>query len=225
MIYKQKKAQKGPSWLEVGFGAAFSVVLGVLLGAAYLATKTVQTVKEIPKDAPSGAVYYIEGKTEFYKDAVITEKRRDLTDGQTITVSEGELNALIGSLSKPSAPAKSGDKAAPAGQKALDTGMLNVRINGGKIQFSDTVTYNVLGVNGSLIIQATGVFSKHGSVFQFDPESIYAGGCPVQRLPILKDWVLKKFLFVQAVPDDIAAAWSKLADVSIDGSTLRLRMP
>ena len=82
MISKVKKAQKGPSWIEVGLGAALSVILGVVLGAAYLVTKPVQTVKDIPKDAPSGAVYYIEGVRDFNKAAVVEEKRKSLTDGE-----------------------------------------------------------------------------------------------------------------------------------------------
>jgi hypothetical protein len=34
---------------------------------------------------------------------------------------------------------------------------------------------------------------------------------------------MKKLLFTQPIPEDIAAAWSKLSDVSIEGSKLRLK--
>ena len=232
MISKNKKAQKGPSWLEVGLGALLSVILGVVLGVAYLASKTVQTVKDIPTDAPAGAVYYIEGSRDFSRDAVIKEKRKDFTDGQSISVDERDLNAFITMVSKPPSasaakPAKPGDKAPPppADQKAIDVGTLNARIHQGKIQFGDSVTFNVFGVSGSFIVQARGTISKHGSGFAFDPEEIYVGGCPCQRLLFIKDFVVSKLLFAQPFPDDVAAAWSKLSDVVIEGSTLRLKAP
>ena len=227
MMTKVKKAQKGPSWLEVGLGAALSVVLGVVLGVAYLVTKPVQTVKEIPKDAPTGAIYYIEGIRDFNKSVVIEEKRKSLAAGETIAVEEGELNAFIGSLAKPSAPSpKPGDKgAAPADAKMLDTGTLNIRIRAGKIQFAVPVSYNILSVTGSVIVQASGEFVRNGSTYEFVPDTFTAGGCPLVHLPIIKDYVLRKFLFAMPVPEDIASAWGKLAGVSIEGSTLRLKMP
>jgi hypothetical protein len=107
----------------------------------------------------------------------------------------------------------------------IDAGTLNVRIKGGKIQFGDTVTFNVYGFSGSVIVQATGGFTRHGSSFEFDPETFYVGGCPAQRLLFVRDFLMKKLLFTQPAPDDLAAAWSKLSDVSIEGSTLRLKAP
>lgn len=230
MISKNKKAQKGPTWLEVGLGAMLSVVLGVALGAFYLVTKPVQSVKQIPKDSPSGAVYYIEGSKGSSKSAGLAGKRRDFVGGESISVDEGELNAFIASISKapssPPASAKPGDKAPPpADQKMIDVGTVNVRIHGGKIQFASSVSYNILTVTGSVIVQANGTFERHGSAFRFDPDEIYIGGCPAQRLLIVKDFILSKLLFVQPVPDDMAAAWSKLSDVVLEGSTLRLKAP
>jgi hypothetical protein len=226
MISKVKKAQKGPSWIEVGLGAALSVILGVVLGAAYLVTKPVQTVKDIPKDAPSGAVYYIEGVRDFNKAAVVEEKRKSLTDGESISVQEGELNAFIGSVAKPAPTAKQGDKSPPpADQKLLTPGTLNVRIRSGTVQFANPVAYNVYGFTGTVIVQATGTFSRHGGQFEFDPESIYVGGCPIQHFLFVRAYVLKKLLFTLPVPDDLAAAWAKASDVSVVGNTLQVKMP
>ena len=47
----------------------------------------------------------------------------------------------------------------------------------------------------------------------------------MQRLLFIKDWALGKLLFAQPVPDDLAAAWSKLVDVSVEGTGLRLKGP
>jgi hypothetical protein len=226
MISKAKKAQKGPSWIEVGLGAVLSVILGVVLGAAYLVNKPVQTVKEIPKDAPSGAVYYIEGVRDFNKTSEIEEKRKSLTAGESISVQEGELNAFIGSVAKPAPSAKPGDKnPPPADQKMLSPGTLNVRIRSGEIQFANPVAYNVYGFTGTVIVQATGTFSRHGGEFEFDPESIFVGGCPIQHFLFVRAFVLKKLLFTLPIPDDIAAAWAKASDVTLVGNTLQVKMP
>jgi hypothetical protein len=224
MISKRKTAQKGPSWIEVGLGAALSVVLGIALGALYLVSRPVQTVKDIPKDAPSGAVYYLEGVRDFNKATVIDEKRKSFCSGESVLVEEGELNALIGSVTKPAA--RPGDKGAPAGdQKMLTPGTLNVRIRGGKFQVADPVAYNIYGFTGTVIVQATGTFTRRGDGFAFDPETILVGGCPAQHLPIVGDLILRKFLYILPVPEDIAAAWPKLTGVAVEGSALRLKMP
>ncbi len=229
MLKKNKKAAKGPSWLEVILGAILSVALGVVLGAAYMVTKPVNKVSSIPKDAPSGAVYYIEGSKDMSREYM--EKRKSFVDGESIDVQEGELNAALGSLPKPStpapAPSKPGDKAPPpaADAKMIDATGFNVRIRDSKIQFGDSVTISVYGVSATVIVQATGTFEKGNSGFEFVPDSIYVGGCPVQTLLFVRSWILKKLLFTQPVPDDVAAAWSKLVGVSIEGPKLRLKAP
>jgi len=223
-----KKKDKAPSWFEVGLGALLSVVLGIVLGAAYLVFRPVQKVKEIPKDPPSGAIYYIEGSRDSTKSSDADALRKSFAAGESVSIEEGELNMLLGSLVKPaaSAPAaKPGDKAPPPEPKALDLGALNARIHDGKIQLADTATFNLFGIAGSVIIQARGDFEKSGSTYEFEPESFYVGGCPMQRFPLVRGWIMKRLLFPNAPPPDIAAAWPKLVGVSIDGSTLKLRMP
>lgn len=208
---------------EVGLGAVLAVVLGVLLGAAYLVTRPVLKVKEIPKDAPSSAVYFIEGSRDFDKTVDVSEKRKAFDGGESVDVTEGEINVFLSGLEKPAG--KPADKGAPADPKMLDASSFNTRLHNGKIQLADTVTLNAYGISEAVIVQATGTFEKHGSEFEFVPDEFYVGGCPVQRLPFVKDWLLSKLLFTQAVPDDLATAWQKLAEVQIDGSTLRLKMP
>lgn len=221
----KNKIVKGPTWFEVGLGAALSVILGCALGAALLVMKPVQKVKEVPKDAPASAVYLIEGSRDFSRTSDVAAKRKAFTEGETVELSEGEINVVLGAA-KPSSPAaKPGDKAPPVDAKALDTSALNARIHDGKLQLSDTVTLSLFGATGSFIVQATGGFEKHGSSFEFVPDSFYVGGCPVHRLPVIRDILLKRLLFAQPAPDDLAAAWRKLSDVSIVGPVLRLRMP
>lgn len=223
----RKKTEKGPSWFEVILGAALSVVLGGVLGAAYLVFKPVPNVKAVPKDAPAGAVYYIEGARDFNRSVDVAEKRKSFVGGESVDIEEGELNVLLSSPnpSDPNAaPAKPGQPP-PASQKTIDVGSLNARLHTGRIQFADTVRFNVFGIIGSFVVQADGDFKKVGPVFAFDPDVIYVGGCPVQRFLFFRSLILNKLLFAQPVPEDIATAWSKLSDVTIDGSTLRLKMP
>ena len=77
----------------------------------------------------------------------------------------------------------------------------------------------------SVFVQATGTVSRSGSGFVFDPERFYVGGCPMTRLLFLKDYAMKKLLYAQPPPDDVVAAWSKLSDVSISGTSMTLKMP
>ena len=230
MLKKNKKATQGPSWFEVILGAVLAVALGVVLGAAYMVTKPVAKVSSIPKDAPSGAVYYIEGSKDMSREYM--EKRKAFIDGESVDVQEGEINAALASTAKPStpapAPSKPGDKSPPppaADAKIIDASGFNVRIRDSKIQFGDNVTISLFGISTSVIVQATGTFEKGGSIYEFEPETIYVGGCPVQRLLFVRSWILKRLLFTQAAPGDAAAAWSKLVSVSIEGPKLRLKAP
>jgi hypothetical protein len=227
MSAKRKKNVKGPSWLEVGLGAFLSIILGTALGAAFLVFKPVSKVTAIPKDPPSGAIYYIEGKQDFSRDSSADDIKKSFLAGQTVTVNEGMLNGFLADLGKPSTPAATdaSKPAAPPPPKPFDTSALNARMFEGKIQFADTVTINVLGVTLSVIVQETGTFSKHGSTFGFDADTFYVGGCPMQRFIFLRGYVQNKLLFNQPVPDDLAAAWSKLVDVQIDSSGLVLKGP
>jgi hypothetical protein len=223
-----RNQQRGPTVLEVTLGAALSVALGVVLGAAYMVLKPVELVPSIPKDPPAGALYYIEGVHGFNKTGGLEDKRKAFLAGQSVEVDEGEINLLLGFTPKPAPPPppKPGDKPAPAPDaKMLVIGSLNARVRDGKIQFGTAVDFNILTVMGTVFVRAEGTFEKQGTEFVFEPETVYLGGCPVTHIPFAKEWVMSKFLFARPVPADIAGAWAKLSDVTIDGSTLRLKMP
>jgi len=120
MRSKIERAQRGPSGVEVILGALLSVVIGAVLGAAYLSVKPVPAVKEIPKDAAAGSVFYIEGLHDSGQGPEAGEKLRTLAAGGSVTLTETELNSLAGEAAKPqpSVAAKPGDKAAPAAAPA-----------------------------------------------------------------------------------------------------------
>jgi hypothetical protein len=226
---KVDRAIYGPGWGEVIFGALLSLVLGVVLGALLLVLKPVVIAKETPKEPVAGAVYYIEGARDASAARQVMAKRKALVDGQSIKVTEQDVNALVeASGSRPPAtPAKPGAKAEPAPAAPegwLAAGEPNVRIRNGSMQIGVPVTLNVLGFSQRVIAQARGGFTKDGSVFVYDPSEMYLGSCPIQRLPFVNSFVRSKVLAAHGLPDDITAAWAKLANVTIEGNTLNLAM-
>jgi hypothetical protein len=243
MSKKSDRAKYGPSWAEVTLGAALSLGLGIVLGALLLIVRPVVVAKEMPKEADRDrkAVYYIEGSRDPGKARQAAAKRQSFVAGQSISVTEDEINSLItpnpaagAPGAKPKAPekpkdpkAKDGKDAAPAGDSgdALAVGSPNFRINSGLMQIGVPVTVNALGLDQKIIVQARGGFTKDGNVFVYDPQELYFGSCPVQRLPFLSGYVRSKFLAGQPIPEDIKTAWTKLSNVAIDGNTLKLTMP
>jgi hypothetical protein len=225
MSKKIDRATHGPSWTEIILGIVLSTALGIVLGAVALMLKPAVTVKEMPKEPDTKAVYYIEGSRDTSKAKQAPAKRTAFAQGQTVSVTEDEINNLIGASATPAAPAKPGatPPPAPSAEGALTFGTPNFRIDGGALQIAAPVTVNAAGLK--LIVQARGGFVKSGDRFVFAPDTLYVGSCPVQRLPFLAGYVRSQFAAAQAVPEDLAAAWPKLANVAIEGKTLTLTMP
>ena len=241
----KKVDRHGPSWAEVIIGAVLSTVLGIALGALLLILRPVVVAKEMPKEADRDrkAVYYVEGSRDPAKARQAQAKRQAFVAGQSVTVTEDELNTLAGPATPPAAGApKAGDKKAPEkdaktkeGEKAaapaagsddaFAVGTPNFRINDNALQVGVPVTVNALGLGQKIMVQARGGFTKDGTVFVYDPSELYFGSCPVQRLPFLSGYVRSKFLAGQPIPEDIKTAWAKLTNVEIAGNTLKLTMP
>ena len=247
MSKKIDRATLGPSWTEVILGAVLSAILGVILGALLLVIRPVVVAKETPKDPDPKAIYYIEGSRDPAKAKQADVKRKTFVAGQSVTVTEDELNTIAGPATPAGAPnadkakaadkGKAGDKGKEKGKEAekaapppanaddlLATGAANVRINGGVVQLGVPVTINVLGLGQKVIVQARGGFVKEGSVFVFEPNEMYVGSCPVHRLPFLSGYVRNKVLADQPIPEDIKAAWMKLSNVAVEGNALKLSM-
>lgn len=225
-----------PSWAEVILGATLSVALGGVLGAGLLILKPLAAVKELPKDGErvAGVVYYIEGGHDSGKARQAAAKRKLFAQGKSVTVTEDEINSFVTQPPKPAAApapkAKAGEKAAPApaapaAADGLTVGGANFRIRDGVVQLAVPVTVGFLGLDQKVTVLTRGTFAKKGETFAFVPETLYVGSCPMQRLPFATGYVAGKFLNTQALPEDIAAVWPKLTEVSVDGSTLKLAMP
>ncbi len=229
MSKKIDRAVHGPGWGEVILGAVLSLVLGAVLGAVVLIIRPVQSVKELPKeeDRAKGAVYYVEGSKVTAKAAQAQAKRKALVAGQSVTVTEDEINSLIAAAKAPPPPAKGEAPAAEAaaGSETLAVGTPNVRIRDGVVQLAAPVTLNALGFSQQVVAQARGGFAKEGDRFVFVPTEMYVGSCPVQRVPVLSGLVRKKLAEAQPIPEDIATAWSQVASVEVEDNALRVSMP
>jgi hypothetical protein len=224
MRKRYDRARYGPGWFEVIFGALLSIILGVVLAVSYFVFRPVTRVKELPKDPVPGMVYYIEGSRDYSNARRLTAKQRFFAKGGSVVVNEDELNTAANPVAAPVTP---GSEPAPAPTTVLTPGSPNFRIHDGLLQITVPMRIKVdsLFIDQVVLVQATGTFVRRGEVFVFAPKTVFVGSCPVDRIPKAVDFIMKKVFDSQPVPPDIAASWGKLADVTIEGSTLRLTMP
>lgn len=206
-----------PGWIEIVLGVVLSLLLGAVLAAVFLVLKPVATVKEMPAEPEAGVVYYIEGTRDSNRARQASAKQRAFLQGGTIALNEDELNALAA----PSAPKPADAEAVP---QTVTAGTPNFRIREGVMQIGVPLRVSVAGIDQRVIVQARGDFERRGDTWVFAPAEMYVGSCPVQRLPLAKNFVMKKFMTGATVPEDLASAWSKVQEARIDGSTLQLTL-
>jgi hypothetical protein len=216
-----------PSWAEVLIGAGLSLVVGVVLAVAHLVLKPVETVPFLPQPPVAGQVYFREGSKDTNKGNTWLRKRQAFLDGQSIDLTEDELNTAVATpIEKPKGGAgqpASAAKTAPADDALLTPGAVNFRIDGGQVQVAVPVRVNLLDV--TVIVQAMGGVVKKGDTFTFEPKVFYVGSCAVDRLPIVEGLIMGRLFAAQGVPKELTDAWAKLANVSVEGKTLKLAMP
>lgn len=220
------RARYGPSWTEVILGALLSAVLGVVLAAGYFVFKPVTKVKELPKEPIPGTVYYIEGSRDYSNARRLIAKEKFFIKGGSVVVNEDEINSAANPVTA-AAPGAAPGTEPPAPATVISAGAPNFRIHDGALQITVPVRlkYDLVSVDTVVLIQATGTFSRKGESIVFVPKTMFVGSCPVTRIPRAVDFIMKKFFESQPIPPDLAAAWSKLVDVTVEGSTLRLTMP
>ncbi len=222
---KQNLELHGPSWTEVILGAVLSVVLGGALAAVFLILKPVTKAKEMPKQLTADMVYYLEGSLDASKLRQAIAKQNSFAQGRSVSITEDELNALAAPApTAPAAPAKGKPPAAAPGA-AFAFGTPNFRIRKGELQIAVPMQVGVAGLDLNVVVQARGAFARRGESFVFVPNEVYIGSCPVHRLPMAQGYVMKKILAASALPEGVVAAWGKLSDVALDGSTLQFTMP
>lgn len=221
MSKKVDRAAHGPSWTEVILGAALSAALGVALGAAVLVAKPMTRVKAepAPEEREKHTLYFIEGArgdANSVKQALA--KRKSIGPGQTISITEQELNAIVAPVAPP-AP-KAGEKGAPA----VVVTAPNFRIHESRLQVAMPVNVDLAGMAVGSLVVARGVIVKAGEQYTFQPDEIYLGSLPLQKFPFALDYVQEKYIRSQPLPEDIATALGNAKDLTIDGNQIKLTL-
>jgi hypothetical protein len=212
------KIQTGPTTAEIVLGSALSLLLGVLLVSLYLVLKPVEVVREMPEAPAVRTVYWLEGRKDAGLGRRWLFKREAFLQGQTVTLSEDELNLWIASVypPRPASAAKSGsvlDPAAPA-----------FRVDERELAIGIACKLNVYGLlQRELVVQAVGDFGPprdRGPVFR--PREFYIGSLPVHRLPLVAGWLGRWVEGFYVFPEDLSAAWSRIVDAQVQDGTLVL---
>ncbi len=209
----------GPSLIEVTLGAAISIVLGGLLAAGYLLFKPVQTVRVLPPEEEQirGQVYHVEGSRDAARGRQWMRKRQLLTEGQPaeITLVEEELSAWVSEGARPATEEGQGPGLVAADRIAF-------RIREGIMQIGITGSLNAFGYSQPMVFQAKGDFEWRNDRFVFVPEEFHVGSLPIHNLPLVGGFLTARIMATQAMPEDVVAAWDRLAAVEIEDNVLKL---
>ncbi len=216
----------GPGSGEIAFAAVLSVLLGVFVGVAFLVLQPVLVVKELPpeKDRPRGAVYHVPGRLDSSRQAEAVRKRQLFMGGQSISLSEEELNLLF-APAKPSAASKKDAVPEVLVAGVFAVGEPNVRLADGIIQLAAPVRLTMPDLGLRLTAQIHGRMAKTAEGWVFDPLEVYLGSCPVGALPFVRGMVRSQLGTLDVIPEDLRANWRKLAEARVEGGLLRLRLP
>ena len=212
---KVDRALYGPSWTEVILGAVLSFVLGVVLSAIALILKPIETVREIPEDAPAHAVYYIEGAKSGTRGREAPTKLELLRAGQDITLSEEELNVLASDI-----------LTVPDGEEGDSPDVIpNFRIADGQLQVAYPVTFGYSGIERTVFIIAAGQLVPVGDRVAFQPERYTIGSFNALRLPALQNLIAGQIFARNPPSEEILGIWNGLTDAGMqEDRTVRLSM-
>ncbi|WP_438482210.1 hypothetical protein [Oleiharenicola lentus] len=215
---KIERALYGPSTTEVAVGALLGLLLGVVLAAAYLVFKPVQTVKEMPKETTLGTVYYLTGSESSAKNRTWQAKQTKLIAGTSVEVVEDELNAWAGSLG--AQPVVEGKEAPSDG--LIIPGRPNFRVIGEQLQIGVPVTLDYFGTTFDTVVIATGRFEKSGGNVVFKADKVYLGSCPLHLIPGAGGLLVSNLISKAKTSDELRSAWAKVDGVTIAQGTIQI---
>ena len=204
----------------------------MFIALGYLLLKPAWSGKDLPR-APSGTIFYVEGSRDSNYSRQWQRKRQLFAEGNSVAFNEDELNAWMMAVTMPPEPerpvagAKFSQVAAPPSTGFFQLNTPNFRIRDGMLQVGSKGALNIelLGLKRQVILQAAGKFEKGDDGFVLVPDRFYIGSFPLHRLPGLSSQVLGVIMNRMQIPEDLKVAWKKLANVTVEGSTLKLTMP
>lgn len=203
---QQDGSHHGPGWAGIVFGILFSALLGFFLVCTWLVFQPVQKVTALPKDAPAGRVFFIEGATNSHRGAV--QELKLFFDGSatSLILTEGDLNELLAASPVP----KKGD--------LMALGLANYRISAGQIQVARRVEIPLLALG--VIAQARGSFSGDGAPV-FNASAVSLGGLQASKVPFLGSFFISLF---QLSPELVfGGEWPKVGSVTHSGRVIELK--
>lgn len=223
---KIDKALYGPSVTEVALGAILGAILGVFVACVYLAFKPVKVVREPVKEPVVGMVYYQPGTSDSGRARAWQSKAKMFVAGRTVEADENELNAwasdTFGKTAAATALGADGTPAKKPEQGFLSADAPNFRITDGTMQIGYNCKVNYFGVGTTVVVHATGRFQRTSEGYVFDADEFYFGSCPIQKLFGVAAPIESKLSSLYNIPDEVKAAWAKLAGVTLQGRTLKL---
>ncbi len=212
-----------PGLFEITAGIILSISLGAILACLSLVSRPVETVRELPKDAVAGTIYYLPGNDAAQAGRQWMRKRQILAEKQPGQVAfiEDELNAWARAVFKDAA-AKDDEKSS---LPTVSTGTPNFRIRENQLQIAFDCELSYSGLSAKTVVQLRGEIEKVGDRFVFVPDDIWVGGLPAGRIAGLGDYIAGRLLSAQSVPEDVQAGWSALSYARVEGKQLVLKMP
>jgi hypothetical protein len=216
---KIDRAKYGPSLTEVTLGAVLSILLGGAIAVAYLMTRPVLTVRELPEEPARHQVYFIEGGRQAPSQAQVLRKRQMLIAGASgeIALSEAELNALVAST-----------QTAEAGEGGgwFKAQGFNFRVSDDHLQVAVSGTLDLFGLHSRpLIVQARGGFAGREGRFRYAAEELWVGSLPAHRLPGVSGILLSRLWKSWNLPEELTTAWGRLREVKVVGDQLVMTLP
>ena len=209
-------ARNAPSTLEIVLGSILSVILGVFLASVFLACRPMKVVNEIPKEPEEGVVYFLEGSKDYEASRRWAFKHDVFVKGQSVQVTEGELN-FWGTSVYPPVPK---DKPSDA---TFSFGTPQFHIQDDELKIGTLCTFNFFGLfRHQFPVQVAGGFVKNGDHYAFKPREVVVGALPAQRLGPIGTLIYRQVVNAFVPPEDVAAAWNKLTDVHVEGNELIL---
>lgn len=223
MSTKFDRSHYEPGLIEITIGALLSVLIGVVLCAAWLVLKPVQVVRELPKEPVAGEVYFVEGRVSSGSAREWMAKWQQFVTRLSVALDESELNAAYRAKL---AEAEKVKKDEPKTEPGLITpGQLNFRINDGVLQVGAPVELRVFGFTKNVQVFAQGVFEHADDRYVYTPDAFYLGSLRVDKIPALGGMIKSRLWSTLQVPDDVADAWGRLGEVKLEGTQLHLIMP
>lgn len=222
-MFSSHDTPRDPGLFEVTIGVLLSLSLGALLACVSLISRPVEKVGEPPKEPEAGAVYYIEGSSNSLSGRLWQSKRQQFVDKRSgeIAFIEDELNSWARATFKEE-PAAAGESSS---LPVLKVSAPNFRIFDGRMQIAFEGNLKVYGSEHKMIIQILGDVQPGGDGHVFVPSEVWLGGLEASKIPGGGAFVAKRMLSSIQLPEELTAAWDSLAQASLEGRQLVLRMP